>query len=167
MHTEQIMNLVLPFKNKLYRFALRILGDTFEAEDVVQEVLIKIWKKKDRFMEIDNKEAWCMTLTRNLAIDKTRAKKLKTNDIDDYFHIKDHSSTPDRAMESSDTMNQIRAIINELPDKQKSVIHLRDIEGYSYKEISEITGLKIDQVKVYLHRGRITLRSRLVKFRKQ
>ncbi len=167
MQMNQFMELVLPYKDKLFRFAFRILGDRFEAEDVVQEVLIKIWKKKDQFLGITNKEAWCMTLTRNLAIDKTRArKKVKTSDIDGYFHIKDKTMTPDRATESSDTMIQIRKVINELPVKQRDVLHLRDVEGFTYQEISDITGLKVDQVKVYLHRARKILREKLIRFRR-
>ena len=166
MHINDFMELVTPYKDKLYRFALRIVGNRFEAEDVVQEVLIKVWKKKEHFLSITNKEAWCMTLTRNLAIDKTRARKVKTNDIDQFFHLKDSSTTPDVAAESSDTMKQIQAIINTLPDKQREILHLRDVEGFTYKEISEITDFKIDQVKVYLHRARKILRQKLVKFRK-
>lgn len=166
MQINEFMELVTPYKDKLYRFALRIVGDRFEAEDVVQEVLIKIWKKKDHFLTITNQEAWCMTLTRNLAIDKTRARKVQTSDIDGFFHLKDNTATPDNALESSDTMKEIKGIINTLPDKQSEVLHLRDIEGFSYQEISDITGLKVDQVKVYLHRARTTLRQKLVKFRK-
>jgi len=146
------MDLVLPYKDKLYRFAKSMVGNSFDAEDIIQEVLVKIWKKKDQFVEIDNKEAWCMTVTRNLSIDKIRSKKNKgTSNIDDYYHI----------LEQKDALNRVMAMLNELPDNQRSVMHLRDVEGYTYKEISDMTGLTVDQVKVNLHRARKTLRSRL------
>ncbi len=163
MQGNDIMNLVLPFKDKLYRLALRIMGNVHEAEDIIQEVLIKIWKKREQFVELDNKEAWSMTVTRNLCIDKIRAKKMRTSDITEHFDIKDKTMTPSQKTISDDRMGQILDLINALPEKQKTVVQLRDIEGYSYKEISEITELKLDQVKVYLHRARISLREQILK----
>lgn len=162
MQIKEVMDLVLPYKDKLYRFAKSMVGNSFDAEDIIQEVLVKIWKKKDQFVEIDNKEAWCMTVTRNLSIDKIRSKKNKgTSNIDDYYHISDSNATPAVALEQKDALNRVMAMLNELPDNQRSVMHLRDVEGYTYKEISDMTGLTVDQVKVNLHRARKTLRSRL------
>lgn len=163
MQNNDIMQMVIPFKDKLYRLALRIVGNVQEAEDVIQEVLIKIWKKKDQFVELDNKEAWCMTVTRNLCIDKIRAKKMRTTDVTEHYDIRDKTLTPSEVAVSNDRMGQILELINNLPEKQKTVVQLRDIEGYSYKEISEITTLKLDQVKVYLHRARLTLREQITK----
>ena len=132
-----------------------------EAEDVIQELLIKVWKKKDQFLEITNKEAWCMTLTRNMSIDKTRKKKYRTQNIDDFHFIKDNEASPYQSVESKDNLSRIESIIDGLSDKHKTVIHLRDVEGYSYKEISEISGFTVDQIKVYLHRGRAQLRKQI------
>jgi len=158
---NELVNMINPFQNKLYRYALRIVGDHMEAEDVIQELLIKIWKKKDQFMQIDNKEAWCMTLTRNMSIDKKRKKKYRTQNIDDFHFIQDNAASPYQRVESDDNLERIEAIIDKLSDKQKTVIHLRDVEGYSYKEISDISGFTIDQIKVYLHRARIQLRKQI------
>lgn len=158
---KELVNMITPFQNKLYRYALRIVGDRMEAEDVIQELLIKIWKKKDQFLMIDNKEAWCMTLTRNMSIDKTRKKKYRTDNIDDFHFIKDNSASPYQSVESKDNLGRIESIIDKLSDRQKTVIHLRDVEGYSYKEISEISGFTVDQIKVYLHRARIQLRKQI------
>lgn len=159
---NELVNIITPFQNKLFRYALRIVGDHMEAEDVIQELLIKIWKKKDQFIQIDNKEAWCMTLTRNMSIDKTRKKKKhRTANIDDFHFIKDGASSPYQTLESQDNLGRIGSLINELSEKQKTVIHLRDIEGYSYKEISVITGYTVDQIKVYLHRARLQLRNKI------
>ncbi|HRO74432.1 MAG TPA: sigma factor, partial [Saprospiraceae bacterium] len=66
----------LPFKDKVYRLALGIVGNTYDAEDIIQELLIKIWNRIDQYTDIENKEAWCMTVTRNLAIDKVRSRKV-------------------------------------------------------------------------------------------
>jgi len=164
MRVEEFTGIIDPIKDKLYRYALRIVKDEMEAEDVVQEVIVKLWKKKDQFTEIDNKEAWCMTLTRNLAIDKTRSKKRgRTESIEDYHHVKDSSLDPYKATKSNDMMKRIKEMMETLPDNQKSVLHLRDVEGYSYKEISEITTLSLDQVKVNLYRARKSMREKILK----
>lgn len=161
MQIEEVMNLVLPYKNKLYRFAMSMLGNSFDAEDVIQELLVRIWKRKDQFVEIDNKEAWCMTVTRNLSIDKIRSRKNDTSNIDDYYHISDQAASPSQRLEQKDTLNSVMKLMDQLPDKQKMVMHLRDVEGYTYQEISEMTELTVDQVKVNLFRARQTLRSKL------
>lgn len=161
MQAKELSKMVIPFQDKLYRFALSIVGNTFEAEDVVQEVLIKVWKKKDEFIKLENKEAWCMTVTRNLAIDKTRSRKYKTEDISGHYSISDTSSNPAQITEFNDTMRIIKGYIEKLPDSQKEVLHLRDIEGFTYNEISEITGIPLERVKVNLHRARKTLRAQI------
>lgn len=161
MRVEDFTGIIDPIKDKLYRYALRIVKNEMEAEDVVQEVIIKLWKKKEQFAEIDNKEAWCMTLTRNLSIDKTRSRKGRTESIEDYHHVKDRTSDPHSKAQSSDMMKHIMELMDTLPENQKSVLHLRDVEGYSYKEISKITTLSVDQVKVNLYRARKSMRDKL------
>ena len=162
MQMDEFSRMVIPYKDKLYRFALRIVGDSFTAEDVVQEVMIKIWQKKDYFESLDNKEAWCMTLTKNLAIDKTRSKHRRNIGLDTAYSLNDKSADPYQQTASDDSMGKIRGLMEELPEKQRMVIHLRDIEEMSYDEISEITNLTIGQVKINLHRARKTLRARLM-----
>lgn len=159
--TNEMLQAIMPIKDKLFRYAYRILGNQMAAEDVVQEVLIKVWHKKKEIEEIQNKEAWCMTVTRNLALDKLRKKKYHHESVEDHYSLADSSMTPFESVQSSDTMNIIRAAIESLPSDQKHVVHLRDVEGYSYKEIAEITELSIEKVKVYLHRARISLRKQL------
>ena len=156
-----MLEAVLPIKDKLYRYALRIVGNKMAAEDVIQEVLIKVWQKKEHLKKIENKEAWCMTVTRTLSLDMLRKKKVILDDVDDHRNISDSQMTPYRALQSDDTMQIIKDAINELPEAQQQVIHLRDVEGYTYQEIADITGFSNDKVKVYLHRARITLRHKL------
>lgn len=163
MQIEEVMNLVLPYKDKLYRFAVSMLGNSFDAEDVIQELLVKVWKKKDQFIEIDNKEAWCMTVTRNLSIDKIRSRKKNTGNIDDYYHLSDQSASASVRLEQRDALNHVMELMDQLPEKQRSVMHLRDVEGYTYQEIADLTTLTVDQVKVNLFRARKTLRSKLEK----
>lgn len=163
MSTGQSKLLDLPFKDRLYRLALGIVGDTYDAEDIIQELLIKIWNRIDQYHEIENKEAWCMTVTRNLAIDKIRSRKTSVHDIADYSFLSDSDATPDKKLEDDDRMKSILALVNDLPEKQRLIVYLRDVEGYSYKEIAEITDNTLDFIKVSLHRARKTLKDALLK----
>ena len=156
-----MLQAVMPIKDKLYRYALRILGNQMAAEDVVQEVFIKVWKKREEVKEIENKEAWAMTVTRNLALDKLRKKKYRHEPVEEHYALKDAGMDPAERVQSNDIMIRIKKAINALPDDQRQVVHLRDVEGYKYKEIADITGLTIEKVKVYLHRARIVLRKQL------
>jgi len=163
MSLEAFKMHVLPVKNKLYRFALSLLKSEDEARDIVQEVLIKIWKKQEENEQIDNVEAWCMRVTRNMSLDRLKSKRVKfTDSLTDGFDVSGGDNhTPYRTMETSDTMTNIRRLISSLPEKQRQVIQLRDVEGYSYKEIVEILEMDMNQVKVNLFRARKALKQDL------
>jgi len=157
MNYQDIMNIVLPFKNKLYRFALRLVSNTHDAEEIVQDLLIKIWKKKEDFAKIENKEAWCMTVTRNLSYDRLRKRKRVHQEIETQYDLKDNMVTADVHLEQKETLERIRNLIERMPEDLRTVIQLRDIEGYTYNEIAEITNWSISKVKVNIHRARKTL----------
>jgi len=164
MSLEAFKTRVLPVKNKLYRFAYRLLGDESEAQDVVQEVLIKVWGQRDRMDELENMEAWCMRITRNLSYDKLKSKTRKyTEPLAEGFDVgATGERSPEERTEQKDMMRMIRSLMERLPDKQRHVMQLRDIEGYSYKEIGEILELDMAQVKVNLFRARKKIRESLV-----
>jgi RNA polymerase sigma-70 factor (ECF subfamily) len=164
MNFEMFETRVLPVKNKLYRFALRLLGSTAEAEDVVQEVLIRVWNGRAQMAQVENMEAWCMRITKNLSLDRLRSSQRRaTGTLDTTFDLHHSGPTPLETTEVTESMQRIRQLIATLPDKQKQVIHLRDIEGYSYAEICELTELDMNQVKVNLFRARQAVRERLTK----
>ncbi len=163
MQIAKFSEMLSPYKDKMFRYAYNIVGSKFAAEDVVQEAMIKIWKKRDQFVDIENKEAWCVTITRNLAIDKIRAaKKKRTSDISEHHHISDRAPTPDVLLEQKDALSKVEELLNELTPQQKEIITLRDIEGYTYQEIADIIEVSVDQVKVNLHRARKALRTKLM-----
>jgi RNA polymerase sigma factor (sigma-70 family) len=149
-------------KNKLYRFSLRITGDNAEAEDVVQEVFIKAWQRLDDLPNIQNVEAWCMTLTKNLSLDKLRSKHRQTEEIGEILQLTDSQSTPYETLAGNDMIDKIRNWVKELPEKQRLVMHLRDIEDKTYDEISTILEMPMPQVKVNLHRARTAIRERIL-----
>jgi RNA polymerase sigma factor (sigma-70 family) len=149
-------------KDKLLRFSGRIMGNIPEAEDVVQEVFLKIWEKRDTMQDVLNPDAYCMTLTKNLSLDKLRSKHRRTEDIDNAISVTHSELTPYAAIETQDTIGKIREYMNALPEKQKLVMHLRDIEGMSYDEIAVQLDMPMPQVKVYLHRARNTVREKMM-----
>ncbi len=155
---------VFPIRHKLYRFALRITGSVHEAEDVVQEVLEKVWKTApEQTDHIQNWEAWCMTLTRNRSLDKTRSQTIRrTASLDGVAERKSESINPAQATEQNDLVARVKRMMQELPEKQRLVMHLRDIEELSYDEIAESLNISLDQVKVSLHRARKTIREKMI-----
>lgn len=155
---------VLPVKNKLFRFALRMLGSPDEAKDIVQEVFVKVWNGREQMDQIDNMEAWCMRITRNLSLDRLRSRQRRATDtLEDGLEIRQEAPSPHERTEISESMQRINELISALPEKQRQVIHLRDVEGYSYNEICEILELDMNQVKVNLFRARNSVREKLVK----
>ncbi|MBN8576666.1 MAG: RNA polymerase sigma factor [Cyclobacteriaceae bacterium] len=164
MMLEDFENRVLPNKNKLFRFAFRLLGSSEEAKDVVQEVLIKVWNGRDNLAAIHNIEAWCMRITKNQALDRLRSRQRKATDpLEAGVELKAETLTPDEKAEMHEHMQRINEMIAALPEKQRQVIHLRDVEGYSYNEICEILELDMNQVKVNLFRARNAVREKFVK----
>ena len=130
---------------------------------MVQEVFIKMWKKREEAETIRNKEAWCVQMTKNLAIDKSRSKHRRTFSIDKNFDLAGVQPLPDRLAEVNDTVNRIHDLISTLPEKQKLVIQLRDIEGHSYQEISEMLSMPLNSVKATLFRARKFLKTQIEK----
>jgi RNA polymerase sigma-70 factor (ECF subfamily) len=164
MNLEAFENRVLPTKNKLFRFALKFLGNEEDAKDIVQEVFIRVWNGREQMSEIQNWEAWCMRITRNLSLDRIRSLTRKpTQNIEETYDIRQEALSPLETTEMDESMQRITQYINALPDKQRQVIHLRDVEGYSYNEICEILELDMNQVKVNLFRARNAVREKLTK----
>ena len=164
MTLEAFQTRVMPAKNKLFRFAFRLLASEEEAKDVVQEVFIKVWNGREQMMEVENWEAWCMRITKNLSLDRLRTKQRRATDsMEDGFDMRHESLSPHETTEQGESMQRISQLIAGLPEKQRQVIHLRDIEGYSYQEICEILELDMSQVKVSLFRARNSVREKLVK----
>lgn len=143
----------IPYHQKLYRVAYRLLEDACDAEDVVQEAYIKLWNKRDELILVDNSEAYCVILLRNLCLDFLRAKKKhlfqSTEDtvISDSFVFSDE-------IETIDEIKHIETIIDLLPEQQRKIIKLRHFDDYSNEEIEEIMGLTSVNVRVLMSRAR-------------
>ena len=164
MNLEAFQNRVLPAKNKLFRFALRMLGNEDDARDIVQEVFIRVWNGRDQLDQIQNMEAWCMRITKNLSLDKIRsAQRRGTQALEETYDVQQTDLTPYQKTEIGESMQHVNQLIAALPEKQRQVIHLRDVEGYSYNEICDIMEIDMNQVKVNLFRARNAVREKLMK----
>ena len=154
---------VLPLKDKLYRLALSITLNNAEAEDVVQETLIKVWNRRSQWEEIESIEAFALTVCRNLSLDKIKRMGNDHDSLDDSAHDSPDSSSssnPEEQTMARDQVALVRQLIDRLPEKQRSVIQLRDIEGKSYREIANIMCISEEQVKVNLYRARQTIKKK-------
>ncbi len=153
---------VLPLKHKLYRFAKRLLKNATESEDIVQEVFIRLWTRRERLSEYKSIEAFAMIITKNLCLDNLKSKRNKTGElIDIYERMTD--ATPYEKVELNDAYKKVQEIINTLPEQQKMIIHLRDIEGYEFNEIAEIVQISSNNIRVNLSRARKKVREILKK----
>lgn len=166
MKKISFQNDVLPLKNKLFRLALRITLNREEAEDVVQDTMIKVWNARDRWQELDSIETYSLTIARNLSLDRIKKMDNQNDSLEEQNteRLDETSSTPSERMIQKDKLNIVRNIINELPEKQRSCLQLRDIEGKSYKEIADILSITEDQVKVNIFRARQTVKQRFQQF---
>ena len=158
-------NDVLPLKNELYRLALRITLNPAEAEDIVQETLIKVWNRRDQWDTIDSIEAFCLTICRNLALDKLRRMDNQVQSLGDDINPMDHShgSNPEQVTILHERTQMVRQLINDLPERLRTCMQLRDIEGKSYRDIATILDITEQQVKVNIFRARQAVKDRFLK----
>ena len=151
---------ILPLKDKLFRLALRITFDRAEAEDVVQDTMIRVWNKREEWTQFGSIEAYCLTVAKNLAIDRSQKKEAQTVELTPEMEEESEISGPYDQLVNNERMSIIHRLINELPEKQRLIMQLRDIEGESYKEIAKILNLTEEQVKVNLFRARQKVKQR-------
>lgn len=153
---------VLPLKNVLFRLALRITLNHAEAEDVVQETMIKVWNRREQWNEIESIEAYCLTTCRNLALDRQKRKDNQNASLEEGHDRADRSyaSNPEEQTEQRDRVELVKRLMSQLPEKQRSCMQLRDIEGKTYKEIAIVMGITEQQVKVNIFRARQTIKQK-------
>ena len=165
MKKISLRNDVLPLKNKLFRLALRITLNREEAEDVVQDTLIKIWNSRDRWQQLDSIEAYSLTIVRNLSLDRIKKMENQNDSLEEEKTERpDASSNPSERMIQKEKLDIVKRMIDELPEKQRCCMQLRDIEGKPYKDIAHILGVTEEQVKVNIFRARQTIKQRFQQF---
>ena len=162
MTAEEFKINLLPLKNKLFGLAIRLLNNRQEAEDVVQEIYLKIWNMRENLSKYKSKEGLMVKMTYNLCLDRIKSKSNKFSSLS-YDVSNDENDSPHDHIERKELVQKVKQLINELPEQQKSIIHLRDIEGYDYDEIVDITGFKLNYIRVNLSRARKKIRETIQK----
>lgn len=150
-------------KNKVYRFAISLLGNEEDAKDVTQEVFEKMWLKRFVFNVYQNKEALTFKLARDLCFDKWKHKKMVSEKLNEMANGTDSFYEIMHEVEKKELGEITRKLIEKLPEKQKMVIHLRDIEEMDFEEIARNLAMDIDAVRVNLSRARKAIREQILK----
>ena len=162
MTQAEFLNTVMPFKDKVFRLAKRLLVSREEAEDATQEVLLKLWNNRGKFEKYKNIEAFSMTMTKNFCLDKLKSKQAQNLKIV-HSNYQDGSTSLQKQVELNDSVDWVGKIIEELPQQQKMVLQLRDIEQYEFEEIEKVLNMNATAVRVALSRARKTIREKLTK----
>ncbi|TPN82322.1 RNA polymerase sigma factor [Aquimarina algicola] len=162
MKEGAFITLTNTFKDKLFRLAKRLLVSNEEAEDATQEILLKLWRNKSKMGEYKNVEAFAMTMTKNYCYDKLKAKETGNLKIV-HSNYQDDKPSLQRQLEAKDSLDWVGKIMNSLPEQQRAIIQLRDIEQYTNPEIADMLGLNETTVRVALSRGRKKIREELLK----
>lgn len=149
--------------SKLLRFALQILQDEEEAKDVLQDIFLKLWQKRDELVKVENLEAFVLRMIRNRCLDLIRARRTVSMEVVKKHPIQEEDRSETDCLELADSARLVKQIIAELPDLQRIVIHLRDIEQLEYEEIAEATHLNVNAIRVNLSRARKKVRDEILK----
>ena len=162
MNQSDFLKVVLPFKDKVFRLAKRLLVSTEEAEDATQELLFKLWRNKEKLEDYRNVEAFAMTMTKNYCYDRLKSKQASNLTLV-HSNYQEKDTSLDKKVEYQDSVSQVHKLIEKLPEQQKLIIQLRDIEQYDFDEICEVVNMKPTAVRVALSRARKTIREKLIK----
>jgi len=152
---------VLPLGDRLFRLALRITMNRAEAEDVVQDTLLKVWELRSEWGQINNLEAFAIATCRNRALDVLKRAGRNTKSLDEVDNTQLSTFNSQRSLEAREQLSLVRRLMDGLPELQRSIMLLRDIEGKNYQEIAEALDISETQVKVYLHRARTKIKEQV------
>ena len=157
MTAEEFKEQYLPYQQKLYRLAFRILESQNDAEDIVQEVYIKLWNKRNELGYVENKEAYSVTLVKNLCIDYIRSKSKRMKQASVNVEVAEKRTLFEQISAKSD-LELVKRLLAMLREQQQRVLNLCHTCGYTNEEIEKITGLSSVNVRVALSRGRSKIR---------
>jgi len=152
MTPEEFNNCVDLYADNLYRFILKNVKDIDKAKDIVQDTYEKLWLKVNDVAST-NAKSYMFTTAYRTMIDRFRSDSKQERLEDSHLYLHSHTKS------YSDLKEILNEAVSRLPDIQRSVVMLRDYEGYNYEEIGQITGLNESQVKVYIFRARKFLKN--------
>lgn len=161
MEKTEFISLVMPFKDKLYRLAKRILVSSDEAEDAVQEVFLKLWSGKKNIENYKNPEAFAITMTKNYCLDRLKSKQASNLKI--VHSNYQTSENVEKSIEANDGVEMVFKIMETLPEQQRIVLQLRDVEQFEFAEIAQMLESNETAIRVALSRARKTVRDAMIK----
>lgn len=162
MKESEFISFITPLQERLFRVSKRLLVSSQEAQDAVGEITLKLWEKRNGLSSVKNLEAYAMTMTKNFCLDRLKSKQgnhLRLVHVN-YEKVTDHLS---QALEYKDSFSIVEKAMQGLPELQRLLIQLRDIESLSYAEIEAVVAMKPTAIRVALSRARKTLKEHLVK----
>jgi len=162
MNQAEFIKIISPFKDKVFRLSRRLLVSTEEAEDATQEVLVKLWNNKEKLQGYGSVEAMAMTMTKNFCLDRLKSKQASEMRIV-HSNYTDRQAGLQQQAEDRDSWEWAEKIMKNLPEQQKLIMQMRDIEQYEFEEIAKIMDMNETAVRVALSRARKTLREELTK----
>ncbi|TXK80091.1 RNA polymerase sigma factor [Mesonia sp. K4-1] len=163
MNQKSFLEFVNPIKDKIYRLSLRLLVSKDAAEDATQEVMIRLWKMKDKLKDYNSPQALAMTITKNYCFDQLKAKKNNNLRIVHSNYEDGKKSSLQKEIEAKDELLKVQEIIKNLSDQEQLLIQLRDIEQLEYDEMEEITKMNQTAIRVALSRARKKIRKEILK----
>ena len=163
MSQERFKAEILPIRQKLFHIAKQILVEDEEAEDAIQEVLLKLWHTRKSLNQYDNLAAFATTVTKNHCLDRLKVKN-RTELINETHNDRTSNDNPYLSLEQKNTVEVLHKIIENLPTLQQAIIKMKDIEEYEVDEIAEIIGTKVEAVRVNLSRARKKVREEYIKW---
>jgi RNA polymerase sigma-70 factor (ECF subfamily) len=155
---------VLPVSKKMLRYACSMLHSDDEGHDIVQDVFLKLWQKRAELDNIDNIEAYAMRMTHNRCLDVIKSNRRVSMENENKINFKQADPDVSLKIELSESAEIVRKLIKRLPEGQRTVMELRDIDQMSYEEIIKITNLNINTIRVNLSRARKKVRDEFLKF---
>lgn len=162
MNQAEFVKIISPFKDKVFRLARRLLVSTEEAEDATQEVLVKLWNNREKLSGYSSVEAMAMTMTKNYSLDRLKSKQASEMRIV-HSNYSDRQAGLQQQAEDRDSWQWAEKIMRQLPEQQRMIMQLRDIEEYEFAEIAKIMDMNETAVRVALSRARKTLREEMIK----
>jgi len=164
MKSSEFKLLVMPYSSRLYRMAFRLMGNREEAEDMVQEVYVKLWGMRDELEKYNSIEALAIRVARNLCLDQLRRRKVNLDAMKaERLKESSHSVSPAQELEKKEEAEMIHTLISALPEPQRSLVHLRHLEGKEYEEISQMVNMNVNAIRVSISRARKQMREMLEK----
>jgi len=153
MKQEEFKKEIVPLREKLLFYAQRILQTQEDAEDVVQEVMLKLWHIRKELDKYNNVAALAVTITKNLCLNRLKSFREYDNDMDKVA-AEYGEPLPDSLLEQQEDVMMVMTILDSLPDLQQTILRMKHIEGLEIEEITELTGASSGAIRVHLSRGR-------------